>query len=150
MRRFSPLVAAAAALALCAAAPSLAAQSASGSADSAAVDSTAHRLAPVEVRADKEQRSALGRLWRNLGARAEITALERENRMIARRLQEYDRQIVRLEHYRDSLRATVELREHRVAMLDSAAAATRAQRIRLEERVRMLEGRTAVATELIP
>jgi hypothetical protein len=139
--RLRPFLAAGAALAaLCAAAPSLAAQS--GAAGSATADS-ARRLGTVEVTAGTKQGGAVARLWRNLGYRSEITALMRESRALARRLGRYDLQIARLEAYRDSLVASRELREHRIAMLDSATAATRAERLRLEAKVRTLEGRGA-------
>ena len=141
MRRRSTLLAAAAALAVLGAAPSLHAQAPATHPPTPA-DST-HRLGAVEVRAPKDEAGALARLWRNLGYRAEFTALTRENRSLERQLRRYDRQIARLEAYRDSLLAARALREHRIAMLDSAAAATRAERLRLEEQVRMREGRGA-------
>jgi hypothetical protein len=155
MRRYSPLLTAAVALAaLWAAPPALAAQSpttqapAAQSGTPAARADSAHRLPTVDVKADKEQGGALARVWRTLGYRAEVTALMRENRELARQLHRYDQQIARLEAYRDSLVASRELREHRIAMLDSATAATRAERLRLEAQVRLLEGRgaNAVAT----
>jgi hypothetical protein len=142
MQRSSSLIAAGAALAaLCAAAPSLAAQAPTTQAPVPATADSAHRLGTVEVVAGKEASGAFARLWRNLGYRAEITALVRENRALARQLRRYDLQIARLEAYRDSLVAARELREHRIAMLDSTAAAARAERLRVEAQVRMLEGR---------
>ena len=143
MRRCSSLLAAGAALAALCAAPSLAAQSPATQPATQAPADSAHRLRPVEVTAGKDESGALGRLWRNLGYRAEVTALERENRALERQLRRYDLQIARLEAYRDSLLASRALREHRIATLDSAAAATRATRLRLEAQVRMLEDRGA-------
>ena len=149
MHRCSLHLAAAAAITLClAAAPRLAAQSAAP--PELAPDSIPYRLTPVEVRGAKEGGGALGRLWRNLGMRAEFDALRRENRALGRQLRQYDRRIAYLEAYRDSLKASLELRERRIAMLDSATAATRARRMQLEEQVRVLEARRARSGELIP
>lgn len=148
--RLPPLLAAAALVALCALAPSLAAQSAAPQtgAPAAVADTGARRLGTVEVISDRERGSAVARLWRNLGYRSEITALTRENRSLERQLRRYDLQIARLEAYRDSLLASRELREHRIAMLDSAAAATHAQRLRLEAQVRLLEGQSSSGVTL--
>jgi hypothetical protein len=145
MRRCSPHLAAGAALVALAAAPRLAAQALPTQPPPASPVATAkdtvHRLGTVEVRAEKDNAGALARLWRNVGYRAEVTALTRENRALERQLRRYDLQIARLEAYRDSLIASRALREHRIAMLDSATAATRATRLRLEAQVQMLEGR---------
>ena len=111
-------------------APGVSAQS------SAAKDSLAHRLAPVNINADSgKDRGVLHRM----SDRAKVTYLERENRFLERKLAHMDVVMLRLEERLDSLKAARTLREHGIATLDSTAAAMRAHRIQLEAAVRVRE-----------
>jgi hypothetical protein len=137
--------AALAALALCAvaAAPSaLAAQSAAApAADPAARADSIHRphvLDAVVVTA-AERDGLLTRVWRGIGARAELAALERGNRALEYQIRAYDHRIARLERRVAELRAPRDAMLRQIAMTDSATAAVRGERERLEARVRALE-----------
>jgi len=117
-------------LGLAIAAPSLSAQS------SAAADSVAHRLAPVNINAGAEKDRGI---FHRMSDRAKVTYLERENRFLERKLSHLDGVMLRLEERLDSLKSARALRKHGIATLDSTAAAMRAHRIQLEAAVRLRE-----------
>jgi hypothetical protein len=100
-------------------------------------DSAGHRLAPVIITAPDE--GVLARLWRGVGARAELGAMSRENRALLRTVHAYDRRIAMLERRLAAARAPRDSIRRDIARLDSATATTRATRVRLEERLRALE-----------
>lgn len=112
------------------------------SAQARAQDSTAqsppHRLAPVIISAPTRSDGVVARL----GARHRITALERENRSLSLLLARQDREIVRLEARLHHLKTVkTDSLQRRIALLDSATAATRAERLRLEARLKALGGK---------
>lgn len=110
----------------------------------AARDTLPHRLAPVVTTASRE--GVLARIWRGIGARAELGALQRENRALERQLRSYDRTMARLEAHLARIRARPDSLRRDIALLDSATAATRAERARLEQRVRALEAERGIAS----
>ncbi|MDQ3698345.1 MAG: hypothetical protein M3373_10015 [Gemmatimonadota bacterium] len=101
------------------------------------VDTLPHHLRPIDVTAPTRD-NLLSRVWRTVGLRAELGALERENRALERDLARYDRRVAELEERLASAKAMAALKAYRIAQLDSATAATRAERERLEARVRAL------------
>jgi septal ring factor EnvC (AmiA/AmiB activator) len=121
------------AAALCAA-PRLAAQA------PAAADSVLgpHRLTTVVVTASAHE-SFAHKVWRKIGERAELTALDRDNRQLERQLRAHDRRIAFLEGYLARIKAPRDSINRQIAMLDSATAAIGARRRLLEARVRALE-----------
>ncbi len=115
---------------LAVAAPKVSAQS------SAATDSLAHRLAPVNISADSGKERGV---FHRMSDRAKVTYLERETRFLEGKLAHLDGVMLRLEDRLDSLKSARALREHSIATLDSTVAALRAHRARLEARVRVRE-----------
>ncbi len=99
-----------------------------------------HVLAPIRVEASR------GRSWSSrFDALAQIRQAQYENRQLARQLAAYDREANRLESHLVYLKTVVtDSLRHDIAATDSATAATRAERLRLEERLR-LTGASAVA-----
>jgi len=101
---------------------------------SAATDSNAHRLAPVNINAEKDRG-----VFHRMSDRAKVTYLERENRFLERKLANLDGVMLRLEERLDSLKSARALRAHGIATLDSTVAVMRARRIQLEATVRVRE-----------
>lgn len=96
----------------------------------------AYRLTPFVVTAEAPRESFFDRF----GRRHRITALQRENRSLALTLRRQEREIQRLEGRLHHLKTVVTdslLRQ--IAAIDSATAATRRERDRLERHVRSIE-----------
>jgi predicted RNase H-like nuclease (RuvC/YqgF family) len=90
-------------------------------------------LAPVTVEASR------GRSWSNrLDPMADVRAAQYENRHLTRQLAQYDREVSRLETRLVYLKTVVtdSLRRN-IAATDSTTAAVHAERLRLEERLRL-------------
>lgn len=100
-------------------------------------DSTTHRLPAVVSRSSNE--SIFGRIWNMQERRYEVIRLMHENRMLAEELRRHDKHIAKLEIRLDSLRAIEQEKQRQIATIDSLTAATRAQRLELEARVRAME-----------
>lgn len=123
------------ALALAAAsvfAPDAGAQQASPP-DSAAT----HRLPAIVSRANTE--SMFSRIWNMQERRYEVIRLMHENRLLAEELRRHDKHIAKLEVRLDSLRVVEREKQLQIARIDSLTAATRAQRMALEQRLRAME-----------
>ncbi len=98
-------------------------------------------LAPVMISA--EAPSIASRVATRLFARAELTAMARENASLERVAAQQNREIAALEARLLYLRTVVtDSLESAIASLDRAALETRVERLRLEARLRALEGRT--------
>lgn len=106
-------------------------------AQQASPDSATHRLPIVVSRASNE--SMFSRIWNMQERRYEVIRLMHENRLLAEELRRHDKHIARLEVRLDSLRAIEREKQLQIARLDSLTAATRAQRLALENRIRAME-----------
>src|SRR5688500_9192617 len=100
-------------------------------------DSATHRRPAVVSRASNE--SIFSRIWNMQERRYEVIRLMHENRMLAEELRRHDKHIAKLEVRLDSLRAVELEKQRQIATIDSLTAATRAQRLELEARVRAME-----------
>ena len=106
-------------------------------AQQASPDSATHRLPAVVSRASNE--SVFSRIWNMQERRYEVIRLMHENRLLAEELRRHDKHIAKLEVRLDSLRAIEREKQLQIARLDSLTAATRAQRLALENRIRAME-----------
>ena len=90
-------------------------------------------IRPLEaVVVTAERPSAFQSAMSRLGLRASITAKQRENRRLTRRLATYDRIAFGLERRLDSLMVVATIQELNIARTDSATAMIRSRRMHLE------------------
>ena len=108
-----------------------------GAQQAAPPDSASHRLPAVVSRANNE--SMFSRIWNMQERRYEVLRLMHENRLLAEELRRHDKHIAKLEVRLDSLRAVERAKQQQIARIDSLTAATRAQRLELEGRLRAME-----------
>jgi len=102
---------------------------------------SANRLPPIVSTAERE--GLLSRIWTMQEKRREVLELERGNRQLRHELEGYDRKIVQLEQRLDSLQVQEARMKLQIRAIDSATAATRAERLALEARLRAMESRLA-------
>lgn len=99
------------------------------------------RLPTITTTAEPE--GLLRRIWTMQEKRQEVIELERENRRLVHELRGYDRRIEVLEQRLDTLIAWEAEMLRQIQAIDSATAATRAARLALEKRLRLLDENVA-------